>query len=284
VSVQIRRATVADVRRCTEVWASTQSDLDDVEVPDQPLLRHEIDTGCLMVAELDGNIIGFGSTFVRSGVMYLADLFVEPGRQGHGAGRELLHALCGGHDGALFTFSSEDPRAQHLYEQAGMRVIEPYHYLDAATIVPWPTDVELIWSQGDQIATIDATLTGRDRAADIDFATGLGATWYVARRDKVVIGAVALTAPTWWNPWHPGGMRIGPVVADDPDDTADVLGAAMAVAAAARAEAVSTFAPASLPALPALLGAGFEIVDTDLLMATDDVFDRSRYLPTVDTP
>jgi hypothetical protein len=48
---------------------------------------------------------------------------------------------------------------------------------------------------------------------------------------------------------------------------------------------VSTFVPSSLPGLERLLNAGFEVVESDVLMSTDPgVFDRTRYLPQVDTP
>jgi hypothetical protein len=91
----------------------------------------------------------------------------------------------------------------------------------------------------------------------------------------------------WWSPWHPNGARLGPVLVDDPDDMAAVLSAGVAAASSltAAVDVVSTFVPASLAALPQLLRAGFAIVDSDLLMATDAaLLDPRRYVPTVDTP
>lgn len=288
-AVRIRDGTAADVARCNQIWVSTQPELDGRELPDLPLPVHEVRTGRLAVAETAAGIVGFGATFTRSGVMYLADLFVEPHQQGSGVGGQLMHALCHDHDGPLFTFASSDPRAQRLYEQFGMCAIEQYHYLDAAiaTLAPWASDVELIEAAGDEVLDIDAALTGRDRLADIDYAISLGATWFVARRGGRALGAVAVVAPTWWNPWHPAAARVGPVMADDPADVEPVLGAALGAlqVAAPHADVASTFAPAGHPVLPALLGAGFEIVDTDLLMASDPaLIDGRRYLPTVDTP
>jgi hypothetical protein len=77
------------------------------------------------------------------------------------------------------------------------------------------------------------------------------------------------------------------VIAGDGADIEPILAAALAACRAIvpRPDVVSTFAASSLSALPALLSAGFEVVDNDLLMASDPgLIDRHRYLPTVDTP
>lgn len=287
---RLREGSAADIRRCNLVWLSTQPDIGGVELPDQPLAWHELRTGRLVVVEVAGEIVAFGATLTRSGVMYLADLFAVPAHQGRGLGRLLLGELVAGHDGPLFTFASSDPRAKRLYEQFGMHAVELYHYLDVATAAlrPWPgDDVELVPVERAGVIEIDNTLTGRDRVVDIDYATGLGAVWYGARRDGQAIGVVAVVAPTPWNPWHPRGLRIGPVMAHDEHDIEPILGAVLSSPAvtAAGADVVSLFAPSGLAAHTALLDAGFEIVDTDLLMSRDDaVLDRRRYVPTVDTP
>ncbi len=287
----IRDATHDDVEACNQVWLSTQPDIGDAILPEQPLAQHELASGRLILAEVDGHVVGFGATLTRSGVAYLADLFVVPAHQSSGIGRTLLHALFADHRGQLFTFASSDARARRLYEQFGMRVVEPYHYLDARldAIVPSATDIELVPAQRREVLAVDAPITGRDRSADIDHATSLGATWYVARRGQASVGVAAVVAPTWWSPWHPHGCRIGPVMAHDAHDVAPILAAALSTSETIQTDVdvdvVSTFVPSSLPALPALLGLGFEVVDTDLLMASDDaVIDRHRYLPSVDTP
>ena len=80
-------------------------------------------------------------------------------------------------------------------------------------------------------------------------------------------------------------MCIGPVLADDPGDVAQLMSAAIAKARVADVDRVCTYVPSSLACLPLLLDAGFEVLESDLLMATDDsVLDRRRYLPLVDTP
>jgi hypothetical protein len=88
----------------------------------------------------------------------------------------------------------------------------------------------------------------------------------------------------WWNPWLQRYARVGPVMTRQAADTEPLLVAAISVAASLDVERVSAFVPSSLPGLRRLLLAGFEIVDTDLLMSTHaHVFDRVRYLPQVDT-
>ncbi|MGZ4765036.1 MAG: GNAT family N-acetyltransferase [Ilumatobacteraceae bacterium] len=285
----VRDATEADIDSCNEVWASTQADLGNGPIPYQPLSMHELQTGRLTVAEVDGQVVGFGGTVTRSGVLYLVDLFVSPAHQSHGIGRRLMHVLCADHAGPSFTFASSDPRAQRLYEQFGMHAVEQYHYLDARvdTLAPWATDVELVRAQRADIVAIDMVATGRDRTVDIDYATTLGSSWYLGHRNGARVGAVALTAPTWWSPWHPSGARLGPVMAGDAADVAPILAAALVavLSLVPRPDFVSTFAPSSLDSLPALRSAVFEVIDTDLLMASDPgLIDRHRYLPTVDTP
>ena len=285
----IRAATAADLQACTDVWVSTQPGLGSDAIPYQPLSAHELNTGRLVVAEVDGAVVGFGGTLTRSGVLYLADLFVVPAHQGKGLGRALLKALCVDHRGPLFTFASADPGAQHLYEQFSMRAVEQYHYLDAPidALAPWATDVELIATAPAAVLTIDAVVTRRDRSADIEFATELGFAWFLAYRDGACLGLAAVAAPTLWSAWHPHGACIGPVAAHDPADVAPILAAALAVVKGVQPapDIVSTFCSAGLEALPALLGAGFDIIDTDLLMASNPtLLDRRRYVPTVETP
>jgi N-acetylglutamate synthase-like GNAT family acetyltransferase len=285
----VRNATEADIERCNDVWASTQSGLGPGPVPNQPLSMHELNTGRLVVAEVDGAVVGFGGTVVRSGVLYLVDLFVRPAHQSQGIGRQLLDTLCVDHIGPLFTFASADPRAQQLYEQHGMHAVEQYHYLDAVTetLAPWATDVSVVAASRADILALDAAASGRARAIDIDYAATIGSMWYLARRNDSCVGAFAIAAPTWWNPWHPRGARLGPVMAADHADVAPILAAALVACRSLvpRPDVVSTFAPSSLPALPSLLSAGFEVIDTDLFMASDPgLIDRRRYLPTVDTP
>jgi hypothetical protein len=174
-----------------------------------------------------------------------------------------------------------------------MRPVRRHHYLDApaARLEPWSSDVELRAADRSEVVAVDTAITGRDRTVDIDYATGLGASWYVATRGSHCVGVAALVAPTRWSPWRPEGVRVGPVAAHGPADVASILGAILAMVPrlAPGADAVSMFVADDVDVLPQLLVAGFGVSDTDLLMATDRVaIDRHlahpRYLPSVDTP
>jgi ribosomal protein S18 acetylase RimI-like enzyme len=282
----IRSATEADLAACTDVWLSTQSSPVDGPITTLPLYGHELRTGQLLVAEQVGEVVGFGATLPRSNVTYLADLFVRPSHQDRGLGRQLLDELLSDHVGALFTFASDDARAQRLYRTCGMEAVEPYHYLNADVDALRLADSEIEVHRADRadIVTLAAEVCGRQRDTDIDFANDLGSAWYLAQREGETIGAVAVVAPVWWNPWIQHYARVGPVMAHDAADIEPLLIAAMSVAVALDVDRVSAFVPSSVPGLERLLVAGFEIVDTDLLMSTDpDVFDRTRYLPQVDT-
>jgi ribosomal protein S18 acetylase RimI-like enzyme len=282
----IRRATEADLAACTDVWLSTQSSPVDGPVTPLPLYGHELRTSRLLVAEGAGEVVGFGATLTRGVVTYLADLFVRPYHQSSGVGRQLLEELLTDNDGRLFTFASDDARAQRLYSAFGMEAVEQYHYLnaDVDALSLTESEIELHIADGTAIVPLATELSGRPRDADIDFANSIGSTWRAAQRNGETIGAVAVVAPVWWNPWIQRYARIGPVMAHHAADIEPLLVAAISVAASLDVERVSAFVPASSACLPQLLSIGFEIVDTDLLMSTDpNVFDRARYLPQVDT-
>src|SRR3954447_9922942 len=110
MTAAIRAATERDLPDCYEAWLSTESNrLRDVPKPLPgtvlPLHEHELRSGRLMVAEVDGAIVAFGATLTRSDVVYLADLFVHPSHQGRGIGRALLHALLDDAPPRRFTFA-----------------------------------------------------------------------------------------------------------------------------------------------------------------------------------
>ena len=158
-----------------------------------------------------------------------------------------------------------------------MHAIEQYHYLDARreALVPWAHRRRTGRSRSEPtIIAVDAAITGRDRSVDIDYATSTrGQLVHRPSRAGRSVGVVAVAAPTWWNPWHPHGARVGPVMADDADDIA---------ADPRRSAGVADDVDARLPMSSRrschracrrcrrCSAAGFEVVDTDLLMASDD--------------
>ena len=79
--------------------------------PDFQLFSLKDDPDGLWVAEDDGEIVGFALSWVCGSLWFLAELFVAPGQQGRGIGKELLtrtfeHAKkAGATNKALITFT-----------------------------------------------------------------------------------------------------------------------------------------------------------------------------------
>jgi ribosomal protein S18 acetylase RimI-like enzyme len=81
------------------------------------------------IAEREGQVIGFSRSTVHDGVRELTELFVLPGVQSAGLGRELLaRAFPAGEDKYRIIISSVDIRAQALYLKAGVYPRFPIYY------------------------------------------------------------------------------------------------------------------------------------------------------------
>jgi ribosomal protein S18 acetylase RimI-like enzyme len=293
LSLVIRSATAADLPACHAVWLRAEDDVPATADPDAllPLHAHELATGRLLVAEADDRVVGFGATLTRSGVAYLADLFVRPESQGRGIGRALLHGLLDEHAGPRFTLASTTPHAQRLYTAFGMHAVEEFSYFFAR-----PSDLRIdafafggidVVEVGvtDEVLAIDREVTGRDRAADLlHAAEHLDARTFVGRRAGRAVGYASFVYPIWWNPWHPDDVRVGPIAAIEPADTCALLAHAVCITRELDTASLGPFVPVSNPGHRMLLDAGFRIVDTDMYMASDPrLLDRARYLPAVDT-
>jgi hypothetical protein len=100
--------------------------------------------GRLLVAELDGEVVGFGGmveiAHPDGPVAMITDLFVDERRHGHGAGRAIAEALVEGHERRM-TFSSRHPAARGLYASLGL---EPRWTLRYLRGVARPTESSLV--------------------------------------------------------------------------------------------------------------------------------------------
>jgi ribosomal protein S18 acetylase RimI-like enzyme len=81
------------------------------------------------LAERQGRVIGFARSILRDGVRELTELFVRPGQQSAGVGRELLVRAFPA-EGAAYRsiIASPDSRAQALYLKAGLYPRFPVYY------------------------------------------------------------------------------------------------------------------------------------------------------------
>ncbi len=125
------------------------------------------------LAERDGQVIGFSRSILRDGVCELTELFVLPGQQSAGVGRELL-ARTFPVNGAKHRsiIATADFRAQALYLKAGVYPRFPIYYFGRAPeVVRVDTDLafEPFTASPENLAVIgalDEALLGHRRDED----------------------------------------------------------------------------------------------------------------------
>lgn len=293
--VHIRSATVDDLPQCQRVWLATERYTDPVTHPVLPLHAHELRTGRLVVAAAGDEVVGFGATLVRSGVLYLADLFVLPEWHGRGLGGHLLDELVGDHRGPRFTMASTSPSARALYAGHGMQpawelayVVGRAHSIARGPLQEAAGAVAVRPASVDDVAALDRAVTGRDRRPELEHETAtLGGSLLSVvrgRGETRMIGHAVVIQPTWWVPWRTNGTRVAPVVVLDPADAAPAVAAAVLHALDTGATIINSFVPRPHGAHAVLLRAGFRGVDADLHMTSDPALvDPLRYLPSIDT-
>jgi GNAT superfamily N-acetyltransferase len=286
-ALRLRVATPADLPAVYRVFHANEVDGAPSPPPVGPvpaILDHVRATGDLVVAELDGEIVGYAGAVVRGTVAYLTDLFVQPGRQSREVGRSLLRRVLPIDGPPRWTLSSADPRALALYARAGMRPLWPNLELrlEAAAVrdLP-PTGVAATPADPDDPALHgwDAEISGRPRPADHTFwvrrqkATSL---WFKRGGAVVGYGYVRTGISTVWTPEK---TVVGPVGSRDSAAAAACVAAAVAWALP-LGPVLDLAVPGPHPALAPLLEAGFRItyVETFCASAPDGAPDPRRYL------
>ncbi len=273
---KIRPARGSDLDAVYEVWfEATHPGRPGAGPPPDvvlPLFRHELTTGHLWVAEDGDGLVGYAASFVRGGVLFLADLHIVPARQSHGLGGALLDQVLAYPAATRYTMSSLDPRAVALYARAGMRPRWPHLLLaaDAPDLAALPgADLAVATAEAGDPAFLewDARVGGRPRPEDHAFLREIGAVplWYARGGARVGYGYAWIRARAEAGP----EVRLGPLGAASRTDAVACVGAALRWAADAAAAADRAAGPrawtyrVSLPAphaaLEPLLGAGFHL-------------------------
>ena len=279
--MNVRVATDADLPAITAILEANDEPVTWPGVPRPPYVEHLLSRPGLrlIVGEIDGRVAGLAGS-IEFGVpdrRFLTDLYVEPGLQSKGLGRQVLAAVM---DGATerMTFSSSDPRALASYIRNGMRPWWPLLYLetDPGPLASSPSPgIESRPADVPETARLSRAWTGIDRTADFAFyaslpeAAGLVITldgeeaaigW--ARRELAEAGRWLDHAS-----FAPG---------------ADPVRAAFAILRAAGAgDRVGAAVPGPHPAVAGLLHAGVRIGDTDTFCATDrDLLDPTTIFPS----
>jgi GNAT superfamily N-acetyltransferase len=278
-SATIRAATEDDVRAIDAVLRAN-----DEPPPGEPTypegaqdsyLRHLIMRGRTVVAEIDGEVAGFGATVFNGRLTHLADLFVLPAHHGQGYGGRLVAAAFGDAFPRT-TFSSDDPRALPLYIRAGMAPLWPSLYIagDPAGLPPDPNGLEVVNATLDDVARLEAEWAGVDRSADVAYWSKLiePCASIILRAGRPVAVGLARGRLNGIGRWIDRAQ-----VAPDEDPIAPLVALLRRGAGDGNLIGASVAGPS--PLLPALLAAGFRIRDQDTFMASDpDLIDPTRIL------
>ncbi|HYM70797.1 MAG TPA: GNAT family N-acetyltransferase [bacterium] len=303
MDVRIRRAVEADLPAVYGVWRAAAHPgqaspaTPDVMLPLFRLFRHELTTGELWIAEDGDAAVGYAAALVRSGIAFIAELFVAPDRQSGGIGGTLLRQLMAAPVAGYCTMSSTHPGALTLYVQAGLRPRWPHFFLTgtarAAAQLPSAGVVAAVADGGGaDLVAWDAEACGRMRPEDHAYwqqVLGAIPLWFRRNGDAVGYGYVRRCAR---GATGDVDVRLGPVGVAASADSVACVGAAWrwASTTAERASASSDEArycivvPEPHGVLAPLLQAGFRISDTEIFCCSrDDLFrDPLTYLAPAD--
>ncbi|MDG4897205.1 GNAT family N-acetyltransferase [Mesorhizobium sp. WSM4976] len=253
--------------------------------PNFQLFSLEDDPDGLWVAEDDGEIAGFAWSWACGDIWFLAQLFVDPGRQGHGIGNTLLertmqHARkSGAVHRALITFTFNRV-SQGLYMRHGLFPKTPIYFLGAAreqvTKALPQSPLRAIEMDGsaatmEKLIKIDASALGVSREKHHRYLrTDSATTGVLLLAGSEAIGYSYLSA----------GGHIGPLAVTRPDFLRDAFATALRLAADRSVEKVSAFLPGTCESALALaVDQGMRITFPMLLMASPGYGGWTQYLP-----
>ncbi|HEU4322883.1 MAG TPA: GNAT family N-acetyltransferase [Roseiflexaceae bacterium] len=287
-NVTIRPATSADLPALVAVWYATEVAGEERPPPAPamlPDLPHILAHGSLLLAERNGQVVGFAGAVLRDGVAFLTDLFVHPGEQSGGVGALLLGRIFAPHGMAVrCTIGSADPRALSLYIRAGMQPQWQFFLLTGRPALPERLPASAIVAAealpGDpKLIAWDAAIGGRRRPEDHRHwveRQGGAPLWLLRDGERIGYGYARLRAGTMRDPTT---ARLGPLGVRSGADAREAL-VALVAWTAQHAPTQRIELPGPHPALADLLGAGFRIdsVDTFLSSAPTPFFDPVCYI------
>jgi len=270
----IREATASDLPSIYRIFLEGEIEQGATVPPISKIpmfLRHELQSGHMVICKEDDEVTGFATTITRGEMMYLAELFVRSDRQSGGAGKLLLRHVLKGADG-ICTLSSADPKAMALYIRAGMRPLWPNLWLrrDVATeTAPSLDNLDVIaheaFANDPELIGWDHGSSKRRREADHAYWIETGAVPFWFTRDHERIGYGYLQTRNESSLWLQDAITIGPLGAKTPEDAAACLLCA-AEMATRRANVVRVAVPGPHQGLRPLLEAGFRITSVETYM------------------
>jgi GNAT superfamily N-acetyltransferase len=291
--VVCRPARAQDLERANELVVGSINHMSErhgfgpiagVRTPIFSMFSWRDDPDGLWVAEDAGTLLGFAFSWVCGDLWFLAQLFVAPGQQGGGIGRELLqrtfeHARkANAATRALITFPFNTV-SQGLYIRHGLFPKCPIYNFNVAREVLASrlhgaqlrgVPIESTASHLHSLAEIDAVALGVSRAKHHGFLLGDGATKGVmlyAGDDCVGYAYVA-------------DGHIGPLAVKQKAALGAAFRTALSLAAESGSAQVSAFLPGSCDeALSIAVAHGMRITIPMLLMSSRDFGNWSQYLP-----
>ena len=297
--IKYRRTRPGDLLEAFRLVTFTSNDLRkksgmqpvkfNVEKP-SPLMTHLLKTdpaGSFVAENASGKIVGFSMSQIREEEWYLAFLFVLPAYQSKGVGQRLLaKAMKYGSDTqckrhALATYAY-NPQAIAVYSKLGMVPQRPIlmmgRMVDGAkvtrkskartTLTPEViTDERRI----NPLTRLDRRARQLARPEEHFFWINDPASSLIAFYDGKTLKGYSVVSTL--------GL-IGPVVASKPEDLASIMEASIEFGIRSGQTRQALFVHGEQSEVIArLLAAGFKVMETNLLMATEKITDPSLYIP-----
>lgn len=141
------------------------------------------------IAEQVGEIIGFSRAIMRGGMQELTELFVKPGIQSSGVGRELITRALPSGAAHRTIIATPDFRAQALYLKMGVYPRFPIYYFGRTPdIVPLETDLGFVPAAEslEALAGIDQQILGHRRDVDHQWLLGERQVYLYTRAGQIV--------------------------------------------------------------------------------------------------
>lgn len=253
--------------------------------PSFQLFSLQDDPDGLWVAEDRGEILGFAWSWVCGDVWFLAQLFVDPARQGQGIGNELMertmeHARkSGAIHKALITFTFNRV-SQGLYMRHGLFPKMPIYLFNAAR----ERVTQALPEPPLRAIAIDGSTTTMEKLAEID-TCAIGVSREKHHRyllsDPAITGVLLYAGSGCIGySYISSNGHIGPLAVRRPDSLRDAFATALRLAADRSVEKVSAFLPGTCDsALSLAVNQGMRISFPMLLMASPGYGDWTQYLP-----
>lgn len=279
--VVVRPGGEADVAAIAAITKATGQN-DDWGGVNPAYVRHLLAHGRVVVAELDGDVVGFGAVQETGApaVSMLCDLYVDPAAHGRGCGRAMLADLWST-AARRMTFSSLHSHAMPLYTSFGLDPWWPLLYLKGySTRLPVINEWTVESASPEAVAAQELAWTGADRAADYRAWAHrpAGDSILISRAcgDEVVAGGAVINRGR-----DRGIVHLATAPGAEDGDAAAVVLQALAQLQDEPGELAHVCLPAPHPAVRALLAAGWRFDEFDLFMASEpDLLDPRRAVPS----